>query len=91
MNLDEISSEATRTTSIFLAANERLQAMSSVSWALQKLLTAYESSEVEAPKIQKLIDAFIEWQGVDRVKKLEQIHRDNMNEAARLTALLVGE
>jgi len=91
MNKDELSAQATLKTSIFLCAQERGHAISAVSWALQKLLTAYETSECEAPQIQKMIDVFIAWQGDERVEQLKNIEREYMNEAARLTALLSGD
>lgn len=88
MDKAKISADATRVTGIFLAAQERMNAISAVNWALQKLLVAYGGNFLEEQEIQGMIGTFIKWQG-DRPENLKRITGEYMNEASRLTSLLM--
>lgn len=87
MDKAKVSDDATRVTAIFLAAQERMNAIKAVDWALQKLLVAYEGNQPDVEEIQGMIGAFVAWKG-DRPENLKRITFEYMNEAARLTAML---
>lgn len=87
MDREKLNEDARLATSIYLMAQERIQSISAMDWALQKILAAYEGSDTERENIQNIIDVFIQWKG-DRVEQLKPIERTNRNEASRLTDLL---